>query len=69
MKYVSESESDTYKIAADFAATLSGWPLRLTMQTARGGDDPRRGMVADAQIHARMAHGTLAETGNATRNS
>ena len=55
--------------SSSFAATLSGWPLRLTMQTARGGDDPRRGMVADAQIHARMAHGTLAETGNATRNS
>ena len=29
MKYVSESESDTYKIAADFAATLSGGEIVL----------------------------------------
>ena len=42
--------------------------LRLTMQTAQGGDGPRRGLVADAQMHTRIARGTPAAAGSAARD-
>ena len=35
------------------------------MQTAQGGDGPRRGLVADAQMHTRIARGTPAAAGSA----
>jgi len=38
------------------------------MQTAQGGDGPRRGLVADAQMHTRIARGTPAAAGSAARD-